>query len=172
MRNFILTVLGIFVVFCFAACSSSETDPEAREQKQVQADSTASDSLVFNPALAAELGADEFGMKSYFFVFLKKGDTQIRDSLENIEIQKAHLANIRRLTQEKKIVLAGPFLEEGDLRGLFIFNSDSLLEVQRLTESDPAVEAGIFSYEITQWYGPAALMKVYDIHPRAAKIQI
>ena len=172
MRNFILTVLGIFVVFCFAACSSSETESETPEQKQVQADSTASDSLVFNPALAAELGADEFGMKSYFFVFLTKGETQISDSAERLEIQKAHLANIRKLRNEKKLVLAGPFLNEENLRGLLIFDSDSLQEVQKLTESDPAVEAGIFNYRLTQWYGPAALLKVYAIHPKISKIEI
>jgi uncharacterized protein YciI len=172
MKNFNLITIPVLFVLAAAACSSSEQTTELQKQEQQKADSTANDSLVFNPALAAELGADEFGMKSYFFVFLTKGETQISDSAERLEIQKAHLANIRKLRTEKKLVLAGPFLNEENLRGLLIFDSDSLQEVQRLTESDPAVEAGVLNYKMTQWYGPAALLKVYAIHPKAAKIEI
>lgn len=126
----------------------------------------------YDSAFAEEIKADEFGMTSYFMVFLIEKDTLIRDTVKQQEIQKAHLANIRALAREKKLVLAGSFLDNEDLAGLFIFDSDSLTEVLQITKNDPAVEAGLVNFEITQWYGPASLRKVYDIHPRAAKIHI
>jgi hypothetical protein len=49
------------------------------------------------------------------------------------------MANINRLAETGKLVLAGPFVDGGDRRGVFIFKVDSLGEAQALTDTDPAV---------------------------------
>ena len=58
------------------------------------------------------------------------------------ELQKAHLANINRLAEMKKLVVAGPFGDNGQLRGIFVFKVASIDGARALTETDPAVQAG------------------------------
>ncbi len=80
------------------------------------------------------------------------------------------MANIERLGSQKKLAIAGPF-GENDMafRGLYIFNVATVEEAQKLTESDPAVKAGIFEAVLVPWYGSASLMATYDIHRKIAK---
>jgi hypothetical protein len=41
----------------------------------------------------------------------------------------------------KKLVVAGPFGDNGELRGIFVFKVASLDEAKVLAETDPAVRA-------------------------------
>jgi uncharacterized protein YciI len=90
-------------------------------------------------------------MRTYYMVFLLKGEHRSQDSLTAQKIQEAHLANIRKLAGEGTLVIAGPFLDDGDLRGIFIFAVASAEEARRLVETDPAVQAGRLRYEIHPW---------------------
>jgi len=96
----------------------------------------------------------EYQMKQYFMVFLKAGLNRNQDSITIAKIQEGHLNNITRLFEEKKIVLAGPFLDEGLYRGIFIFDMATEKEVIQLLQTDPAIKAGRLDYEIHPWYGP------------------
>lgn len=115
-------------------------------------------------ALAIELGADDYGMKQYVMAFLKKGPNRDRTPDEAAKLQKAHMENIGRMAEEGKLVLAGPFLDEGELRGIYIFNVATVEEAQELTATDPAVKAGSLVMELHPWYGSAGLMKVNEVH--------
>ena len=55
------------------------------------------------------------------------------------------------------------------MRGIYIFNVESIEEAQKLTNSDPAIQAGILVMELKEWYGTAALMAVNDIHETISK---
>ena len=72
--------------------------------------------------------------------------------------------NIVRLANEGKIIVAGPFLDKTELRGIFIFNVPTVEEAQKLTETDPAVKAGVFVMELHPWYGSASLIESFRIH--------
>src|ERR1700750_2502587 len=76
----------------------------------------------YDAQLAQKLGADEYGMKTYVMAFLKTGPNRLKDSAARAELQKAHLKNIMRLADEGKLIVAGPFLDDQDIRGIFIFN--------------------------------------------------
>jgi len=93
-------------------------------------------------------------MKQYFMVFLSNGSNRTQDSISAAKIQQAHLDNITRLFEEGKLVLAGPFLDKGDVRGIFILDVPTLEDTQKLTQSDPAVQAGRLRMDIRPWYGP------------------
>ncbi|MFN8166819.1 MAG: hypothetical protein U0X76_11820 [Bacteroidia bacterium] len=104
--------------------------------------------------LAVSVNAqDEPKLKQYFFVLLVKGQHRDQDSSTVAEIQKGHLANITRLYNEGKIDLAGPFGDDTDWRGIFIFNVAIEEEVKNLLMTDPAIASGRLSYIIHPWYG-------------------
>ncbi len=129
----------------------------------------ASDTMEYDIKLAEELGADEYGMKQYIMAFLKKGPNRDLSAEEASKLQRAHLDNIKKMAEDGKLIIAGPFLDNGDLRGIYIFNVSSLEEAQALTETDPAIKAGSLVLELKPWYGSAGLMQVNEIHKKISK---
>lgn len=125
----------------------------------------------YNQELATSLGADKYGMKPYTIVMLTTGTTKIEDKAKMSELMKGHMANIGKLANEGKIVVAGPFLENNkeNYRGMFIFNTKSKEEAEQWVKTDPAVQAGVFSYEIFPWYGSAALPLYLKHHDEITK---
>ena len=74
------------------------------------------------------------------------------------KVSRAHRANIDRLTKEGLMVVAGPFEgTSGDraLAGIFILRVASMEAAKAAVDTDPAVKAGRFVYEIVPWWGPA-----------------
>lgn len=96
----------------------------------------------------------DFEMKQYYFVMLTKGARrgEITDTAKINQIQRGHLANIDRLAKEGKILVAGPFGDDGNWRGIFIFDAESEAEVKQLLETDPAIAAGRLAYEAHPWW--------------------
>lgn len=117
----------------------------------------------YDKKLAKKLGADEFGMKKYVMAFLKAGKSNLFKE-DSEKLFKAHLKNIMRLADEGKLLAAGPFLDEGQIRGIYIFNVETIEEAQKLTETDPAIKAGALVFELHPWYGSAALQELMRIH--------
>ena len=128
--------------------------------------------IVFDSLRAIKTGADDYGMKQYVMAFLKRGPNRDQTKEESDKLQRAHLDNIGRLAEEGKLVLAGPFISKGDLRGIYIFDVKTEEEARALVETDPAIKAGSLVMELIPWYGSAALMEVGEIHKRISKIEI
>ena len=128
--------------------------------------------MVYDSILAQRLGADDYGMKRFVMAFLKRGPNQDMDSLQAAELQRAHMDNITRLADEGKLVLAGPFLDGGELRGIYVFNVETVEEAKALTESDPAIQAGRLVMELHPWYGSAATCMITEEHKKISKKQI
>ena len=124
----------------------------------------------FNQDLANSFGADEHGMKSYSFVILKTGSVVVNDAQEKQTLMRGHLANITRLADDGKLVVAGPF-GKNDLnyRGLFILTTASSEEALALLKTDPAIAAGVFDVEVLPWYGAAALGAYLDVQKKITK---
>lgn len=131
--------------------------------------SQANQQSTYDPVLAKKLGADQYGMKKYVMAFLRSGKTTISDSAEAAKIQLAHLRNIMKLASEGKLIVAGPFLDDQNVRGIFIFNVESIDEAKRLTETDPAIKAGVLEMDLRPWYGSAALIEAVKLHKRIEK---
>jgi uncharacterized protein YciI len=130
----------------------------------------ASAQSTYDEGLATKLGADELGMKKYVMAFLLRGDRVSEYSPEQRqEIQAGHMANIGKMAEMGKLVLAGPFFGNEELRGIYIFDVQSIEEAKALTEADPAIQAGVLKMDLKEWYGSAALMMVNEIHAKVAK---
>jgi uncharacterized protein YciI len=137
----------------------------------VMATDPATTKPAFDPELAKKLGADERGMKNYVLCILKTGpkDAEVQGE-ERKRVFAGHFANIGRLADEGKLVVAGPFgANERAYRGLYIFNVATVEEAEALVMLDAAVKAGVFVYELTPWYASAALMVVSETHKRLEK---
>lgn len=113
----------------------------------------------YDANLAKELGADDYGMKSFYFVVLKTGTNKDDNKELMNEAFKGHMENINRLVKEEKLIVAGPFGKNADnYRGLFIINNiDNEADVKTILETDPAIKSAYLSYSIYKWYGSAAL---------------
>ncbi len=73
------------------------------------------------------------------------------------------------MAEHGKLVIAGPFFGEGDLRGIYIFNLENMKEAEELMRTDPAIQAGSLSVELKEWYGPAGLLAVNRIQKHFQK---
>lgn len=94
-----------------------------------------------------------------YFAFLTRGDKWTPEKTPATEeIQKGHMANINRLANMKKLIAAGPFGDDGRLRGIFVFRVGSLDEAKALTATDPAVQAGRLAMDIHPWLVPDGIL--------------
>lgn len=110
--------------------------------------------FLMNTALVAQDKKEEpeWEMKQYFFVMLKRGPNRGQDSVTAKKLQEGHMANINRMAKEGKLAIAGPFGDNGDWRGIFIFDMKNMEDVKKEVEQDPAIQAGRLAYEIHPWW--------------------
>lgn len=126
----------------------------------------------YDPGLAEKLGADDYGMKSYVLVILKTGPNQSTNADSVSRSFRGHLANINRLVEEGKLIVAGPLSRnEKSYRGIFILNVTTLEEAGSLLQTDPAIKAGFLDAELYNWYGSAALPEYLDYADKIWKIR-
>jgi len=169
MKSLSYLIFCAFFLLCLACEPAMQKEEGTKEEAAVSEEESSDEGL--NAELAEELGADDYGMKTYVMAFLKTGPNRSKDSTAAAELQKAHLANIRRLAEEGKLSLAGPFMDGNETyRGIYIFNVSSVEEARALTETDPAIQAGSLVMELHPWYGSAALQKVNEMHEKIAKV--
>jgi uncharacterized protein YciI len=118
-------------------------------------------SLIALGTLAFAQEPAQSGVKpaSYFFVLLNRPANAPSLSKEAGEkLQEEHMANIRKMAAEHKLVIAGPFLDDTPLRGIFVLQAELVAQAREWADSDPAVKAGRLSPEV---HGP------WDIDPNA-----
>jgi uncharacterized protein YciI len=122
-------------------------------------------SATYDAALAKRLGADARGMRSYVLVILRTGPTRVPQGKARDAMFAGHFANIQRLADAGKLVVAGPFDDAGgDWRGLFVFAVDSIDQAKALVATDPVIRQGEMVAEYHRWYGSAAAMLLPEIH--------
>jgi uncharacterized protein YciI len=97
-------------------------------------------------------GDTTYVMQEYYMVYLIAGENREQDSVETAQIQEAHLAHMDRMAIEGYLSIAGPFGDEGDVRGICIYNTVDLATADSLVKLDPAVQAGRLKVEIRPWW--------------------
>lgn len=86
----------------------------------------------------------------YYFVELITNPDKPDLPKEKIDsIQRAHLANLDKLYNQGKLMIAGPFEGGG---GLVILNVSTKDEAEMLIKNDPAVSADRLKYRIKGWW--------------------
>ncbi len=96
----------------------------------------------------------KYTIKQYYFVMLTRGQKRgdITDTAIINKLQAGHMANMERLSNEGKLMLAGPFGDDGNWRGIFVLDAATEEEARNLLATDPMIKAGRLDYEIHPWY--------------------
>ena len=113
---------------------------------------------------------------AYQMALLSRGPKWTPETTPETErLQAEHMKNIQQMANDGKLVGAGPMLDNGDLRGIFIFKVGSLDEAKALAAADPAVKAGRLAAEVHPWLAPKGIGDRYFAAARAnpqAKIEM
>lgn len=160
-KSIILIVLSALLISCSSTENVVQMNKESSETEKK-----------YDAELAERLGADEYGMKKYIFANLKRGPNRDLSKEEANALQRKHLENIGRMAEEGKLWLAGPFLDDGDIRGIYIFNVDTIEEAEALVNTDPAIMAGSLEMDLRPWYGSAALGMINEYHAQLQKANV
>ena len=126
-------------------------------------------SSAYDAALARSVGADEHGMRRYVLVILRSGPTPVPAGAQRDEMFRGHFANMKRLSDEGKLVLAGPLGGDDGARGIFVLAVPDVAQARDLVATDPVVIQGEMVAEYHPYFGSAALMLVPGLHEKIAQ---
>lgn len=106
-------------------------------------------------ANAARASGMPTGMKQYWFVMLVRGPKRDEPITPEraAELQAGHMAHMTAQHAAGRLVMAGPFGDDGPWRGLQIFDAGSQAEVEAICGEDPSVKAGRLACEVHPWWG-------------------
>ncbi len=91
-------------------------------------------------------------MQQYFIAFLKSGPVRSQNRAEADSLQALHLAHLGRMYEEGYADISGPFGDEGEIRGITIYNVPTLAMADSLANLDPSVRAGRLVIEVHPWW--------------------
>lgn len=91
-------------------------------------------------------------MQQYFIAFLKAGPNRSQSEEKANELQKAHLAHLGKMYELGYADISGPFGDDGEIRGITIYNTPTLKMADSLANLDPMVKAGRLRIEIHPWW--------------------
>lgn len=105
--------------------------------------------------------------ETYQLAFLVRGpSTTQRTQEERNQLQAAHMANIQKLADEKKLLIAGPFGDGNphpETRGIFLFDTRAAATAREWTSTDPAVQAGTLAMELATLRSSSPLKHAYEL---------
>ena len=149
-------------IFIFRAASADEAKAWADADPCVKAGLlTAEMHPWWSEDIYKKAATSPLKMETVYFGFLKRGPNRKVGDDKNPEIQelqKAHLANITRLAETKKLVMAGPFGDDGDYRGIFVFRVGSMKEAEELAATDPMIKIDRLRLELHEWHVPVGVI--------------
>ncbi len=163
----------IFLLFILMTvnlgCHSPGKETKGATQEVAGEDKMEEKETDFDSLLSKRLGADDYGMRKYVLAFLKTGTQKPENQEEAKKLMQGHMKNINRMAEEGVLVVAGPFMDEGPYRGIYIFDVETIEEAEALCKTDPAVQAGSLELELHPWYCSAGLKEVNNIHNKIKK---
>lgn len=100
---------------------------------------------------------DTILMQQYFMVFLKSGPTRSQSKSEADSLQTLHLQHLERMFQLGYADISGPFGDNGDIRGITIYNVPNIEMADSLANLDPMVKSGRLVVEVHPWWAAKSI---------------
>jgi uncharacterized protein YciI len=163
--------LIVFFLIFLIACKNEEKTKESKlifEEKVV--DSTQESTDTIKEQSIAELKASLVGegyevfdyvdektkdtvlMQQYFIAFLKRGPIRNQNEEEASRLQSEHMAHLGKMYDLGYADISGPFGDDGDIRGITIYNVPTLKMADSLANADPKVKADRLVIEVHPWW--------------------
>ncbi len=163
------TLLLLALVFAFISCDndkhhkSKDHDYDTEEKHSKRKDHHPKKSIAQVKKELKEDGYEIFDyvdektkdtviMQQYFIAFLKSGPNRSQGEEEANKLQEAHLAHLGKMYEMGYADISGPFGDDGDIRGITIYNVPTLKMADSLANADPAVKAGRLVIEVHPWW--------------------
>jgi uncharacterized protein YciI len=156
MKKLIWSTAVLFLLSCKQTVDHSpETSvKEIREvtktTKEIKEELTAQGYQTFDYVDGAT--KDTILMQQYFIAFLKRGPSRSQTKAQADSLQALHLAHLGRMYEEGFADISGPFGDDGDIRGITIYNTPTLEMADSLAKMDPMVKSGRLVIEIHPWW--------------------
>ncbi|MCL6267362.1 YciI family protein [Flagellimonas myxillae] len=100
---------------------------------------------------------DSILMQQYFMAFLKSGPVRSQSKKVTDSLQTLHLAHLKRMYDDGYASISGPFGDDGEIRGITIYNVPTLQMADSLANLDPMVKAGRLVIEVHPWWAAKGL---------------
>lgn len=143
MRKIYVLILCMAIVTC-------TTEKKEKTQKQIKEELTQKGFQIFD--YVNEKTKDTVIMQQYFIAFLKSGPDRSQSDAEAEILQNQHLEHLGKMYDLGHADISGPFGDDGNIRGITIYNTPSLEMADSLANSDPMVKAGRLVIEIHPWW--------------------
>ena len=95
---------------------------------------------------------DTIIMQKYFMAFLKRGPIKSQNEEVDKDLQEEHQEHLDRMYDEGFADLIGPFGDDGNIRGITVYNVPTKKMADSLANLDPMVKAGRLVIETHPWW--------------------
>jgi len=103
-------------------------------------------------AIAAPTPKMPHGMATHQFVMLRAGKNSTTLAEEaQAKMQQEHLDGLAKLNRERVNLLFGPFLDDGDLRGIVVLDLPDADVARRSLADDPYIKSGRMIMDVKPW---------------------
>jgi uncharacterized protein YciI len=99
-----------------------------------------------------EASGDTIIMQQYYIAFLKNGPDRSQTKEEADSLQILHLNHLSMMYELGHADISGPFGDDGEIRGITVYNTPSLEIADSLANADPMVKAGRLVIEMHPWW--------------------
>ena len=99
-----------------------------------------------------EKTGDTIIMQQYFMAILKSGPNRNQPKAEADSLQLLHRAHLGRMYEDGYADISGPFGDDGEMRGITIYNVPTLKMADSLANLDPMMQSGRLRVEIKPWW--------------------
>lgn len=83
---------------------------------------------------------------------MKRGKNRSQSKTNADSLQKLHLAHLGKMYELGYADISEPFGDDGDIRGITIYNVPTFEMADSLANSDPMVKAGRLEIKVRPWW--------------------
>ncbi|TMM59163.1 hypothetical protein FEE95_06950 [Maribacter algarum] len=154
-KSKVLILVTLFLAGCKEVVNSNYTitdvlQEEVKSVKEIKEELTSKGFEIFD--YVDENTKDTVVMQQYFIAFLKRGPNRSQSKEEADSLQALHMAHLGKMYDEGYADISGPIGDDGDIRGITIYNTPSQEMADSLANSDPMVKAGRLIIEVHPWW--------------------
>ncbi|GGG38040.1 hypothetical protein GCM10011414_04220 [Croceivirga lutea] len=150
-----LKIVPLILIFLLFSCQDKVENPveevvSEKSTAQIKQELVSKGFEVFD--YVDEASKDTVLMQQYFIAFLKRGANRSQNKETADSLQVLHLAHLGKMYELGYADISGPFGDNGDIRGITIYNVPTQKMADSLANADPMVKAGRLAIEIHPWW--------------------